>query len=191
MTHIRYKSIAHFNNNNLICLSFHHVEAVRLRLRWQPVSASSVLAHMWAGCTQPLMQPGRAVWKASDAAWLHTPHVHLSSPPPTTTTTSNPLFTFRSGYLHYFHLLPLLWQHPLRTEGHWDFKGDKQFYAAGEVHLFLVSQCRRGRGGREGGAVKPPIWSSFFPIHYDVNSRISWADPRLTIYMSDDAMINN
>lgn len=149
---------------------------------------------MWAD-SQPLMQPGRALWKASDAAWLQTPHVHFSSLstspppyPPSPTTTPNPLFTFRSGYLHYFHLLPLLWQHPLRTEGHWDFKGDRQFYAALEVHLFLVSQCRWGMGREGGGQLNLLFGPLFFPIRYDVNSQIDWAEP--TASMSDEAMIN-
>lgn len=62
---------------------------------------------------------------------------------------------------HYFHCLPLLWQHPLRFEGHWDFKGDRQFYTTGEVHLFLVSQCnlQRGKEGR-WRPTKNPTWTS-------------------------------
>lgn len=73
-THIRYKTSAPFKTNNLIYRSFLYVEAVWL---------------MHGRLFLPLVflqQPGRAVWKASDAAWLQTPHVHLSSlptsPPP-------------------------------------------------------------------------------------------------------------
>lgn len=39
------------------------------------------------------------------------------------------------------------------------------------IYFLSPSVDGGGEGGR--GAVKPPIWSSFFPIHYDVNSRIS------------------
>lgn len=162
-------------------------------LRWEPASSSSVLAQMRAGCAQPRMQPGRAVWKPSDAAWLQTSHMHLSrlstSPPPPP-PSPKPLFTFRSGCLHYFHLLPLLWQHPLRTEGHWDFKGEKQFYAAGEVHLFLAFQCWWGRGV-EGRGQLNLLFGPLFPPHYDVNSQINWSDPSLRGPMSDEVMIKS
>lgn len=92
---------------------------------------------------------------------LHHTHIYtllfLSLPQHPPHFTSPSLFLFQDLMFamrqsrHYFHCLPLLWQHPLRFEGHWDFKGDRQFYTTGEVHLFLVSQCNLQRGKKKGG----------------------------------------
>lgn len=148
-------------------------------LWWESDSGSSASNVAWQGALKGL-------WccPAPDTSRCTSPA--SPRPPP----TPLPLSTFRPGCLHYFHRLPLLWQHPLRIEGHWDFEGAKPFYAAVEVHLILVSQCGGGVAGWGRGAAKPPIWSSFGPIYYVVKSQMSWADPSLAVCINDDAVIN-
>lgn len=118
------------------------------------------------------MQPGRALWKASDAAWLQTPHVHLSSlstsppphtrppppPPPTPFSLSGLAVCIISTSFHYYDntLWGLKAIETLRETGN--------FMPLWKFIYFLSPSVDGGREGREGGGQLNLLFGPlFFP----------------------------